>query len=239
MMSPTLKFREVTPSPLARFESGVCVVRGRMHIIGGHYGEELDVTDEHWAYDLASDQWDRFADQPEPVSHYTCKVQDDRYAWYTGGYLGKHPGTAVNKTWRYDAETDTWDEFAPLPVLRASLGCAIIENKMHVWGGLGEDRNTNFDDHWVPGLANPDEWKPAAPMPDGRAHFATGVVGAKPTLSAATSTTTRPTRPRARAAPTSITFTVTTPRPTAGSVFRTYLSADPTSRRRPRRTAAD
>ncbi len=178
-MKTPLTFREATPSPIARFESGVCVVRGRMHIIGGHHGEALDVTDVHWAYDPATDTWERRADQPEPVSHYTCQVEDDRFVWYTGGYLGKHPGVAVNKTWRYDAQDDAWQEFAPLPALRASLGCAILDGRMHVWGGLGEDRNTNFDDHWVLDLANPAAWQPAAPMPEARAHFATGVVGGK------------------------------------------------------------
>lgn len=178
-MKRPLEFREVAPSPLARFESGTCSVRGRFHIIGGHLGEDLDVTTEHWAYDPKADRWDRCADQPDPVSHFTCKVQDDRYVWYTGGYAGKHPGYAVTNTRRYDALEDKWEEFAPLPELRASLGCAIFDNKMHVWGGLGEDRNTNFNDHWVLDLNNPTQWTKGPSMPRARGHFGTGIANGK------------------------------------------------------------
>jgi N-acetylneuraminic acid mutarotase len=176
MIRPHPEFREVARSPLARFESGTAVVGGRFHIIGGHVGEDLDVTAEHWAYDPAADRWDRCADQPEPSTHYTCKVQADRYVWYTGGYRGKHPGDAVQSTWRYDAQQDTWDRFADLPELRASLGCAIFGDTMHVWGGLGADRNTNFDDHWSLDLNDPTGWTTATPMPEARGHFGTAVI---------------------------------------------------------------
>ena len=179
MTQQTIEFREVAPSPIARFESGTAVVRGRLHIIGGHHGEDLDVTAEHWAYDPAADRWDRMADQPEAVSHYTCKVQDDRYVWYTGGYCGKHPGCAVNKTWRYDAEADRWEQFVDLPQLRASLGCAILGSHLHVYGGLGEDRNTNYADHWALDLNQPEQWQPRSPMPEARCHFGTGVLDGK------------------------------------------------------------
>lgn len=178
-MHRALKFEEMGPAPLARFESGTCVVRGRFHVIGGHLGEDLDVTPEHWAFDTATRQWARCADMPRPVTHFTCKVQADRYIWFAGGYAGKHPGVGVRHTRRYDAETDRWDDFPPLPEVRASMGCAILGERLHVYGGLGADRNTNFADHWTLDLNHPVAWTKAAPMPSARGHFGTGVIGGK------------------------------------------------------------
>ena len=175
-----LRFRKAAPPPLARFESGAGVLRGRLHVVGGHLGGDLDVvTSAHYAYHPGRDVWHRCADQPDAVTHFTPQTQADRYLWYAGGYAGKHPGHAVADTRRYDAQDDCWESFAPLPGLRASLGCAIFGERLHVWGGLGADRNTNHGDHWALDLSDPNRWEPRAPMPRARAHFGTGVLGGR------------------------------------------------------------
>ncbi len=172
----------VTPradAPMARFESAVAVVRGKMYVIGGHLEPELSATNAVYAYDPAADRWDRKRDAPKPISHLTAAVQDDRYIWLAGGYEGQHPGTGVKTTARYDAIEDRWDDGPPLPEVRASGGLAVMGRQLHYFGGLDADRCTNRDDHWVLDMDNPDAWRRLCGMPEARTHAATAVLDGK------------------------------------------------------------
>lgn len=41
---------------------------------------------------------------------------------------------------RYNMESDTWTELAPMSIARELPGCAVVSNKMLVMGGIGIDR---------------------------------------------------------------------------------------------------
>lgn len=172
------RFTEVSPCPIAAVEAGTCVVNGRFYTIGG-FIDGLEVTTAVHSYDPETDTWRAHADMPEAVTHFNAAVQDDRYVWFAGGYAGAHPGHAVRGTWRYDTVEDVWASFTPLPELRATCGCAIVDNRLHLFGGLGADRTTNFDDHWVLDLDDPTAWTTAAAMPNARGHFGTAVIDGK------------------------------------------------------------
>ncbi len=65
----------------------------------------------------------------------------------------------TDASWRYDADTDTWTELAPVPEGGGEgPTAACLEGKIHVMGGDGTDR------HFVYDVAT-DTWTAAAPLP--------------------------------------------------------------------------
>ena len=66
--------------------------------------------------------------------------------------------TVTDASWRYDADTDTWTELAPVPEGGEGPSVACLEGKIHVMGGEGTNR------HFVYDVAT-DTWTAAAPVP--------------------------------------------------------------------------
>ncbi|MEO0949422.1 MAG: kelch repeat-containing protein, partial [Cyanobacteria bacterium J06641_5] len=172
-----LPHEAVAASPIARFESGVAVARNKMFVIGGHMEPDLMATVATFAYDPATDLWSQCQDAPKAISHVTASVVDDRYIWLVGGYEGQHPGSGTAASFRYDVDEDRWETGPPLPKVRASGGLALVGRQLHYFGGLGADRITNFDDHWILNVDNPLQWEKQAPIPFARTHAATAVIG--------------------------------------------------------------
>ena len=168
-------FKTAADSPFGRFESAVAAVGGYMYIWGGHHEPELACTDQGYRYDPVADTWTRIADYPVEISHVTAAVIDDRYIWVVGGFEGKHPGTAVAESYRYDTTNDTWSEGPPLPKARGSGGLASINGRLHYFGGLHPDRMTNSEEHWVLDPNGGKNWESLRPMPEARTHSSTAV----------------------------------------------------------------
>jgi len=162
-------------APLARFESGVAVVAGRMYILGGHTEPDLVATEKVYRYDVAADRWDRRADVPVAISHVTAAVVENRYIWLVGGFVGQHPGEGIRESHRYDTVDDRWEQGPPLPEARASGGLVTHDGRLHYFGGLDADRHTNHADHWILDSAVATGWERVAPVPVGRTHAAATV----------------------------------------------------------------
>jgi len=160
---------------MARFESGVAAVGGRMFVFGGHMEPDLVATRKMFAYDPKEDAWSPRADAPVELSHVSATVIDERYIWVAGGFVGQHPGAGIRASHRYDTVDDCWEEGPPLPEIRASGGFAGIQRRLHYFGGLGADRYTNFEDHWVLDLDTAATWERLSPVPFARTHAATAV----------------------------------------------------------------
>ena len=171
-----LPFQLRASSPIARFESGVAVVRNKMFVIGGHLEPDLIATKSTLAYDPKNDLWTSCQDAPVAISHVTAAVVDDRYIWLVGGFVGQHPGYGIALSYRYDVDDDCWESGPPLPQVRASGCLALVGRYLHYCGGVGGNRHTNFDDHWILNVDNPTQWEPQAPIPFGRTHAATSVI---------------------------------------------------------------
>lgn len=172
-----LHCRQAAQAPLARFESAVAVVRGQMFVIGGHYHEDLWATDANYCYDPVSDCWSERSAAPVPISHINAQVVDDRYIWLVGGFVGNHPGRGVAESYRYDVVEDCWESGPPLPKPRASGGLSLIGRALHYFGGLGTDRATNYDDHWMLDVDDPVGWVELTPAPEPRTHAAVATIG--------------------------------------------------------------
>jgi len=175
--SQSFEISQAARSPLARFESGVAAVAGQMYVFGGHMEPELVATGKMFAYDPHEDAWSAKADAPEALSHVSAAVVDDRYIWVAGGFVGQHPGVGIRASYRYDTVDDCWDDGPPLPDIRASGGFTAMQHRLHYFGGVGADRSTNHDDHWVLDLNTATGWERASPVPAARTHAATAVQG--------------------------------------------------------------
>lgn len=169
-------FDAAAPQPLARMEGAVTAVAEKLYVFGGHAQPDLRATFEVFSYDPDADSWLRHTDMPAATSHIIAAVQEDRYVWIAGGFVGDQPGSATSDVWRFDTVENSWSAGPSLPQKRASGCLATIGHTLHFFGGIGADRSTNYGDHWTLNLANMESadgapWQLASPMPDARGHF--------------------------------------------------------------------
>ena len=62
---------------------------------------------------------------------------------------------------------------------RAGGGLAVVERKLHYFGGYKADRDTNAGDHWSLSLEGGKDWQREADLPDPRGHVSAAVLDGK------------------------------------------------------------
>lgn len=124
------------------------------------------------------DSWTRKKDMPTRLTHLNPAI-DGNTIWFAGGFKGKHPGPVTNEVWKYDIAADTWTAGPPLPERRAGGGLAVVERKLHYFGGYKADRDTNAGDHWSLPLNGGKVWQREADLPDPRGHVSSAVLDGK------------------------------------------------------------
>jgi N-acetylneuraminic acid mutarotase len=197
---PAIDWKTVAPSPAVRAESLGRVVNGKLYVMGGltndSTGKIIAMT-RCDVYDPTTDTWTQLADEPEAITH-AGVVVDGSDIWFVGGYIGDHPGPGSAHVWKYDTLTNTWTAGPDLPAARGAGAAAIVDRKLHFFGGMDETRATDEADHWVLDLTpppppvvdpeNPDApveppppptWTTAAPLPNARNHVAAGSLDGK------------------------------------------------------------
>ena len=172
-----LEWKTAAAAPFPRVEAPTAVVSGKLYLLGG-FDSELGASPRVDVYDPTTDAWSRLKDMPTEVTHLN-PASDGKTIWLAGGFKGKHPGPVTDEVWKYDIATDTWTPGPPLPQRRAAGGLAIVEGKLHYFGGYQPDRDTGSADHWVLALDSPAAWQRAADMPDPRGHLTCEVLGGK------------------------------------------------------------
>ena len=174
---PTLEWKPAAPSPFARVESPTAVVDGKLFLFGG-FTEDLQASNQLDVYDPTTDTWSRKKDMPTGLTHLNPATHG-KTIWFAGGFKGKHPGPVTAEVWKYDIPTDTWSNGPPLPEPRAGGGLAVLEGKLHYFGGYKIDRDTNSGDHWSLPLPGGSAWEREADLPDPRGHVSSEVLDGK------------------------------------------------------------
>ena len=174
---PPLEWKKAAPSPFARVESPTAVVDGKMYLFGG-FTDDLGASNHLDVYDPASDSWTRKKDMPIRLTHLN-PASDGKTIWFAGGCSGKHPGPVSKEVWKYDIASDSWSAGPPLPERRAGGGLAVVERRLHYFGGYKADRDTNAGDHWSLSLEGGKEWQREADLPDPRGHVSATVLDGK------------------------------------------------------------
>jgi len=150
-------------------------------VIGGFGRYTTQASPRSDAYDPATGSWKRIADMPVNVTHSPAVLVGD-VIWVLGGFVGNHPGPSTKDVWRYDISSNAWSRGPSLPAPRGAGAAAVVNGKIHFFGG-GDRRpgTTNFPDeaeHWALDLANQSAgWKPRADLPGARDHLAGAALG--------------------------------------------------------------
>ena len=168
------RWQPLASMPQERFEHACALVGDALYVFGG-YGQGVKSSNHVQAFDLARNEWRRLRDMPSAITHVNTAV-DGRTVWIAGGFKDGYPGKAIDEVWKYDVDKDAFVAAPSLPEPRAGGGLALVGRRLHYFGGLKQDRDTDAADHWVLDLdatGSPAKWKSAADMPAPRNQFGT------------------------------------------------------------------
>lgn len=181
--TPQLKWptqwQAATAAPVARFEALSVSSNGKLYVFGGWIDKNFNSTRRVDRYDPVTNKWTRLADMQAPETHAGFALDAaNGVVYFVGGHRGKFPSVASDDVWKYTIATDTWTKVgARLPYAMGGGGAAIVNGKLHSFGGDFADRYTNTAGHFVLDLANVEAgFRTAAPMPEARDHFSTQVI---------------------------------------------------------------
>ncbi len=184
--SPTTNlvvWQEMSAPPVMRLESQGGVIDDKLYVFAGFYNDQYQATTRADVYDPATDTWSRIADAPQPLTHAPTVISGTQ-ALMIGGYLGNNPGGSNAAVWRYDSTTNTWHAGPSLPDDRGGQGAAIVDGKLHVYGGAtrtqGSPAAFDYGTHWVLDLHNPTAWITTTSMPVPRNHLGSAVLNGMP-----------------------------------------------------------
>lgn len=158
------------PAPLG--ETVAFSTDDRIHLITGSlHGEtkeEGGATGMHLVYDPESDAWSEAAPAPTARSSATGAVIDGQL-YVAGGR--RRTANGINNLGaleRYEPETDSWTERAPLPQPSGGLAGAALDGTLYVFGGEYFSRGGGVYEHtWAYDPAS-DAWTELSPMPTPR-----------------------------------------------------------------------
>ena len=86
------------------------------------------------------------------------------------------PDRNFNKLEIYDPGSDRWSTGSPMPSARGGLAAAVIDGRIHTFGG--ETTRRVFDNHEVYDVPS-GTWQNAPPMPTGRHGLAAAVLNGR------------------------------------------------------------
>ncbi len=167
--------------PAGKWEPGTIVLDNKMYIFGG-YTLGVVSSKRSEVFDPADNSWTMIQELPSAITHMNM-VLDGRTVWFAGGFKDGYKGHAIAEVWNYDIDSDRYTAAPLLPAPRAGGGLALVGRKLHFFGGLMQDRDTDSSDHWVLDLdawaKGSATWTDSVPMPVPRNQFSTVVFDAK------------------------------------------------------------
>jgi N-acetylneuraminic acid mutarotase len=170
----------VAPLPVGRKEGGGGVVDGKLYVFGGYANTSYQPTARVDAFDPGTNTWSQVSSMPKPVTHAGFAIDGNDF-YIAGGYASN--GAAgqiygVRDVWRFNTVTKAWTALTPLPEARGSGGLVLLGRDLHFFSG-GDLTRADRSDHWIYNLDTGTNWVPSAPLPLGRTHFGSIVLGGK------------------------------------------------------------
>lgn len=166
----------------ARFEASAVQYEGDVYAFNG-FGQSIKVEPTVEKLDADTLTWSVISESSiadgSAVTHNGI-VLNGNEVWLIGGRVGNHPGPVSAKVWIFNLDSRVWSAGPELPVPGAAGGAALVNDRIHWFGGLDTVAQCDVDHHFVYDLNNPsDGWRDItaiAPMPIPRNHFATVVL---------------------------------------------------------------
>lgn len=164
-----------------RFESTAIQYRDDIYVFNG-FGHGIKIEPAIEKFDAGTQKWSEVGKtsvaQGTAVTHNGFIVHGNE-VWILGGRVGSHPGAVTSKVWKFNLTTHKWSQGPQLPVPVAAGGAALVDDRIHWFGGLDAWAQCDVANHYVYDLDNPSAgWTDIsgiAPMPIPRNHFATVV----------------------------------------------------------------
>ena len=176
-----------SPSTFARSEGNLVVHNGGVFHFNG-FNPQLHIQNTVERFDIQEGNWSTVAETsdapgfPTAVTHNGLIVYNGE-AWLLGGRVGRHPGRVTDSVVIFDLNTFQWRDGPVLPAPFAGGGAALIDNRIHLFGGLDEAARCDVNTHWMYDLDDQGSgWQDltnTAPVPLPRNHFATAVLDKK------------------------------------------------------------
>lgn len=161
----------------ARSEASVAEYRDDLYVFNG-FGPKVKIENTIEKFDVATRRWSVIGttsvEQGTAVTH-NGLVRNGKDVWLIGGRVGDHPGPVTNKVWIYNLDSQAWRRGPDLPFPSAGGGAALVNNRIHWFGGLDPKAQCDVDRHFVHDLGEPTAgWQnitSVARMPNARTHF--------------------------------------------------------------------
>ena len=162
------EWRSLAPMLTPRTEAAAAVLDGEIYVMGGYAppAESVPIVE---IYNPEQDTWRPGPPLPLPVNH-AMAVTFHGEIYLFGGYVGYALGSqfsviSVPTDRTFVLRDGTWAEISPLPEARAAGGAAVVDGRILIVGGVGEDGANATDslvyepvrDSWAtrPGLEFP------------------------------------------------------------------------------------
>jgi N-acetylneuraminic acid mutarotase len=165
------------PLPLPRSEMAWAVAhKERMHMLGGYGAQRVD-RPYHHVYDPRRDEWIDAPPLPKGANHVGVAILDDTL-YAIGGFIEQNRRPHA-ECFALGLNGTAWRSIAPLPRPCGAVACVAVAGKVHgIGGAIGDTFPTKKSVDWH--LAydpKTDRWETRAPLPQGRDHTGTLVVG--------------------------------------------------------------
>ncbi|HEY7067537.1 MAG TPA: kelch repeat-containing protein [Chloroflexota bacterium] len=156
---------------------------GKLYVVGGFYGTfaQREPAQSLWAYDPATDQWERRASLPTARGAPSAVALDGRLYVMGGERRVPDGGPAdyesVADVAAYDPATDRWEMLPPMRHPRNHLGAEVIDGRIYAVGGRDADTllMTTLE-MYDPATRS---WQERAPMPTGRSGHGAAAFGGR------------------------------------------------------------
>lgn len=119
--------------PTARIYLGAAIWDNKIYAIGGHTGHSLTTVEE---YSFSNNTWRAVRSLPAGRwdIHSATRAFDGKI-YVVSGCFGATICERTNSVVAYRVADDTWETQPSLPVVRSSLGTAVVDGKLYAAGG--------------------------------------------------------------------------------------------------------
>ncbi|KAF7641690.1 hypothetical protein LDENG_00274760 [Lucifuga dentata] len=126
--------------------------------VGGDESSEQLSSNQMEAYDVCADEWTIVTTAQQPTSEFYGVVFLSRSVYCVGGW---NEFDSLSSVVRYDLETHTWHEVAPMHRNRGCVGVTVLNGLIYVMGGSDAHAVHNTAECYEP---ETNQWTEIAPM---------------------------------------------------------------------------
>lgn len=166
-------WRDEPAAPTLRDGPSAARVGRYAYLVGGILSfddeyEDVDSADQVERLDLVTRKWEEMPPLPRGLNH--VNLASGNGDLYVLGGLTAHlvDYEATGQSWRFDSDSERWEELPPLPTPRGAGAAVTIGDRIYVVGGVADhERRTELEAYDI----RTGKWERLAPMRSARDHL--------------------------------------------------------------------